>query len=297
MNKKPQIICVGSIVWDIIGRSKIKMHLGADRPGKIIKIPGGVALNLAMKLRKTNIEVAIIGVIGEDTAGKELLEQIQRRGIIVDQICISKNLPTDTYIAVEGANGVVGAIADFQTLENCEDKILTSLKKTITNLKFRNFRPIIALDGNLSEKILNKLNSDPSFESLDMRIAPASPGKAQRLKSCLNGNITTIYVNLEEASLILNKKFLSSRIAAKALASNYKTRVIITNGAKNVTLTDGDKLISAKPPTVKVSRVTGAGDIFMASHIQAEMKGHKNLHAIQFALNQTAKYITSSDEL
>ena len=43
MNKKPQIFCVGSIVWDIIGRSNIKMPLGADRPGKIIKIPGGVA--------------------------------------------------------------------------------------------------------------------------------------------------------------------------------------------------------------------------------------------------------------
>jgi len=297
MNKKPQIFCVGSIVWDIIGRSKINMPLGADRPGTIIKIPGGVALNLAMKLRKNNIQVAIIGVIGNDTAGKELLEQIQQRGITTDYVCILKNLPTDTYMAIEGTNGLIGAIADFRTLENYEEQILTSLQYAITKLKYRNFQPIIALDGNLSERLLSKLNSDAKFKSLDIRIAPASPGKAKRLKNCLNGNITTIYLNLEEASLMLNQTFLSSKAAAKALAVNCKTRIIVTDGPENVTLVADGKLISAKPPTVKVSRITGAGDVFMASHIQAEMEGHKHLDAIEFALQQTAKYISSSDKL
>ena len=297
MNKKPQIFCVGSIVWDIIGRSKIKMPFGADRPGNIIIVPGGVALNLAMKLRKNNMKVAIIGVIGNDTAGKELLEQIHQRGITTEHLCILKDVPTDIYMAVEGTNGLIGAIADFRTLENHEEQILTSLQNVITKLNDGNSLPIIALDGNLSESLLSKFNSDTLFRSLDIRNAPASPGKAKRLKSCLNGNIKTIYVNLEEANLMLNQTFLSSRAAAKALAVNNSTRVIVTNGPENVTLITDDKLVSAKPPKVKVRRITGAGDIFMASHIQAEMEGYKHLDAIEFALNQTAKYISSSDRL
>ena len=52
MIKKPDIVCIGSVLWDIIGRSSAKMNLAADRPGKIIRIPGGVALNLAMSLQK-----------------------------------------------------------------------------------------------------------------------------------------------------------------------------------------------------------------------------------------------------
>ena len=151
--------------------------------------------------------------------------------------------------------------------------------------------------GSGAAEILRKLNYDTKFKSLDLRIAPASPGKANRLKSCLNGNITTIYVNLEEANLILNQTFLSSKSAAEALAVNCNTRVIVTDGPKSVTLIADDKLISAKPPTVKVARITGAGDVFMASHIQAEMEGHKHLDAIKFALNQTANYISSSDKL
>ena len=41
MQKKLDIICIGSVLWDIIGRSTYAMSLGSDKPGKIIKIPGG----------------------------------------------------------------------------------------------------------------------------------------------------------------------------------------------------------------------------------------------------------------
>ena len=297
MNKKPQIFCVGSIVWDIIGRSGVKMPLGADRPGKIIKIPGGVALNLAMKLRRNNIDVAIIGIIGNDIAGSELLKEIQEREILTDHIIISNDLSTDTYIAIEGSNGLIGAIADFSTLEYCEDKIFDSLVKLISNIKDKEYYPIIALDGNISDKLLTKLNSEPLFESLDMRIAPASPGKAERLKCCVNGNIKTIYVNLEEVNLILNETHACSSNAAEAFAKKYQTRIMITNGSENITLVDKGIFFSAKPPIVEISRITGAGDVLMASHIQAEMQGYKKLDAIHFALNQTAKYISSSDSL
>ncbi|MGA0925043.1 MAG: kinase, partial [Lutimaribacter sp.] len=40
----PSILCIGSVLWDIIGRSTQPMPLGADRPGRITMMPCGVAL-------------------------------------------------------------------------------------------------------------------------------------------------------------------------------------------------------------------------------------------------------------
>ncbi len=43
----PDILCIGSVLWDIIGRAGAVMRLGSDVPGRITRIPGGVAMNIA----------------------------------------------------------------------------------------------------------------------------------------------------------------------------------------------------------------------------------------------------------
>ena len=297
MKKKPDIICIGSVLWDIIGRSTAKMNLAADQPGKIIRIPGGVALNLAMSLQQNGFNSLILSVIGKDHEGDQLIEELKSRRIITDYIYRTNEFPTDSYMAIEGSNGLVGAIADTQTLEKCEKNIFSPLQNgTLGDVK-NLWSGLIALDGNLTETLLKQINTDSLFKKADIRIAPASPGKALRLRTCLNGNVGTVYVNLEEANLILNQNHKTSRLAAKALTNIGFRRAIVTNGEKPVTVSENHNLISLTPPIVKVTRVTGAGDVFMASHIQAEMVGQKNENAIISALNQTAKYISSSEML
>ena len=297
MKKKPDIICIGSVLWDVIGRSTAKMNLAADQPGKIIRIPGGVALNLAMSLQQNGFNSLILSVIGKDHEGDQLIEELKSRRIITDYIYRTNEFPTDSYMAIEGSNGLVGAIADTQTLEKCEKNIFSPLQNgTLGDVK-NPWSGLIALDGNLTETLLKQINTDSLFKKADIRIAPASPGKALRLRTCLNGNVGTVYVNLEEANLILNQNHKTSRLAAKALTNIGFRRAIVTNGEKPVTVSENHNLISLTPPIVKVTRVTGAGDVFMASHIQAEIVGQKNKNAIISALNQTAKYISSSEML
>ena len=48
----PDILCIGSVLWDIIGRSHASMRLGSDVPGRITRLPGGVAMNIAMTLAR-----------------------------------------------------------------------------------------------------------------------------------------------------------------------------------------------------------------------------------------------------
>ena len=44
-----RILCAGSVLWDIIGHTEKVLGLGGDRGGKIVRIAGGVAFNLAEK--------------------------------------------------------------------------------------------------------------------------------------------------------------------------------------------------------------------------------------------------------
>lgn len=297
MQKKLDIICIGSVLWDIIGRSTYTMSSGSDKPGKIIKIPGGVALNLAMALQKNGFNSSLLSAIGADNDGDQLIEQIKLRGIDTEHIYRAKSFPTDKYMAVEGSNGLIGAIADTHTLERCEKHILSPLKNGKLYKLNEPWAGIIVLDGNLTENLLNKINSDPLFRNVDLRVAPASPGKAVRLRTCLNGNVRTVYMNLEEANLIVNQNFNESCSAAIALLNAGFKRAVVTNGGNKVTVAEKDSQITITPPNVDVVRVTGAGDVFMASHIQAELIGKQKETAINFALNQTAKYISGSEKL
>ena len=42
---------------------------------------------------------------------------------------------------------------------------------------------MIAVDGNLTEGLLAAIADDPAFAAADLRLAPASPGKAERLRA------------------------------------------------------------------------------------------------------------------
>ena len=39
MNTQTQILCIGSVLWDVIGRSASHMRQGSDVPGRITRLP------------------------------------------------------------------------------------------------------------------------------------------------------------------------------------------------------------------------------------------------------------------
>ncbi len=73
MQKRPEILCIGSVLWDVIGRSTRAMQAGSDVPGRITRLPGGVAMNIAMTLRRFNLSPALLSVVGQDQEGLELI--------------------------------------------------------------------------------------------------------------------------------------------------------------------------------------------------------------------------------
>lgn len=273
------------------------MHVGSDVPGRITRLPGGVAMNIAMTLRRFDMRPAILTAIGRDTEGDELIQACEDMGIITDYVYLSKDLPTDRYVAVEGANGLISAIADSHSLEAAGDKILDPLKNGTLGDATSPYAGIIALDGSMTEASLSRVAKSPYFAASDLRIAPASPGKAERLSPLLDHPGATIYLNLEEAGLLCHKKFKSSAEGAAGLMARGARRVLVTDGGKSASDGSAEGILSASPPEVLVTRVTGAGDTFMAAHIAAETNGANRTSALESALQAAANYVSGDTPL
>ncbi|MFZ1726151.1 MAG: PfkB family carbohydrate kinase [Albidovulum sp.] len=292
MTEKPDILCIGSVLWDIIGRSPSHMQAGADVPGRITRLPGGVAMNIAMTLVRFGLKPALLTAIGRDPEGDDLISACQQLGMITDHIYRSDDLPTDRYMAVEGGNGLIAAIADAHSLEAAGDKILRPLADGRLGRESDPWTGPIALDGNLTQSLLADIARAAQFASADLRIAPASPGKAERLLPLLPMANATIYVNIEEAGLLCQRRFHGAEDAAQGLLDRGAARVLVTDGGRSCADGTAQGIIVATPPQVLVTRITGAGDTFMAAHLVAEMRGADRAAALGAALTAAAHYVS-----
>ena len=294
MTITPDILCIGSVLWDVIGRAETAMRQGSDMPGRITRLPGGVALNIAMALARFGLRPALLSAVGRDAEGEELIRACITRGLITDLIYRSDDLPTDKYMAVEGSNGLIAAIADAHSLEAVGDKILRPFSDGSLPSPYQG---AVALDGNLTLDLLGQMAQSPLLAQADLRVAPASPGKALRLSPFIQARRGTLYVNLEEAGLLCQAGFASSAEAARGLLDRGAVRAVVTHGGAPATVAGPDGLITLTPPSVHVARVTGAGDTFMAAHISAELKGKTAEGALREALEAAALYVSGETKI
>lgn len=268
------------------------MRVGSDVPGRITRLPGGVAMNIAMTLRRFGLHPALLTAIGVDAEGQELVAKAARMGLNTDHIYRSSDLPTDMYMAIEGANGLIAAVADAHSLEAAGDKILSPLANGALGSEAAPWDGLVALDGNLTEELLQQIATSPLFAKADLRVAPASPGKAERLLALLGHPTATLYVNLEEAGLLCQTEFTSSDAAANALVARGAYRALVTDGGRSASVGTAEGTLTQTPPNVLVTRVTGAGDTFMAAHIASEVQGLDGPAALARALKAAATYVS-----
>lgn len=268
------------------------MRAGSDVPGRITRLPGGVAMNIAMTLRRYGMVPEVLTAIGKDPEGQEILTACHGLGVGTQFAYVSEDLPTDRYMAVEGANGLIAAIADAHSLEAAGGKILRPLTEGPLGTYDAPYSGLIALDGNLTESLLSEIAKSPLFAKSDLRIAPASPGKAERLRPLLGLENATFYVNCEEAGLLCHQNFENAVVAAETLRRTGAARVLVTDGGAEAAMATKKAIYRARPPEVLVTRVTGAGDTFMAAHIALEARGAPTQEALERALEAAANYVS-----
>src|SRR5690606_13785367 len=96
-----RILCIGAMLWDVIGRAARVMAHGADVPGRIRHIPGGVALNVALAMARQGLAPVILSAVARDAEGEALTAAAMAGGVDCRWLARDTGQPTDTYMAIE----------------------------------------------------------------------------------------------------------------------------------------------------------------------------------------------------
>ncbi len=277
MNKKPNILVVGSINMDLVLRThKIpsagESHIGID----YTHIPGGKGANQAVAAALLGANVDFAGKVGRDSNGLRLKKGIESKGISTEYLTVDEQSQTglavvmleDTgqnrIIIFSGANMQIRSEEVQKAFEKNYDAVIIQFEvpqeiviETCTLATEKNI-PVVVDAGPAQNFPLEKING----------ITILSPNETETREMC--GIEPDSIENTEKAAKILKQR------------SNADI-IVIKMGKKGALLYSGEnsKLFSA--PEVKVVDTTAAGDAFTGALALEYIKSGNIEKAIKFA--------------
>jgi ribokinase len=286
-NKSWDVVVLGGLNTDFLVRSE---HLPG--PGQTVQGdplytgPGGKGANQAVAAARLGGRVAMIGRVGEDRRGRDLLAALRRNGVDVKHVeRDSKEQSGAAIIAVndEGEKQISSAPAanmrlTVQQVLDAEDLIA---RAKVLLLQLEVPMPATLKAAQLAKKYGTKVVLDP---------APPTT-----LPKQLFPLLYAIRPNSDEAEKITGKKIRNPRQAKTA------GLVLLKRGVQVVALQagdEGDLILSASEeilvPRLKVKTVdaTGAGDAFAAAFAMGLAEG-LSLRRTAHLANATAALSTT----
>ncbi|RNB91812.1 ribokinase [Brevibacillus fluminis] len=287
MLSNPKIVVVGSLNMDIVVETDVIPMVGETVLGQQAHfIPGGKGANQAVALARLGADVQMIGAVGTDSFGKDLLDALQREGIALDGIKQEDGVATGIAIiqlcqkdnritVVPGANHRVlpSDVDRHESLIAAADLVLLQMEIPL---------PTVVQAARIAKRygktvILNPAPAQVLPEGLLAQIDYITPNKSEL--DVLAGNESQGQKDLEQS-------------IAQMFAQGAK-HVITTLGANGVAFAGNDTPLTTCPCySVEVVDTTGAGDAFNAGLAYSIATGAKLADAANFASRVAALSVT-----
>jgi pseudouridine kinase len=277
-------VVVGGINVDTLARIGGETVPGSSNPGTTVTAPGGVGRNVAENLALLGSPVRMIGMIGEDHHGADLLARLATLGVDVHGVRRTSTR-TGTYTAVLDRDGsLVIGVADMAATE--------SLAPDHVDAAAMSDASWLVLDGNLRTDTIAHCLELAAEQQVPVVLDPVGVAKAARL-GALPG-LHTFTPNRDEL-----RAWAGTDDVETALARAHEQGIDVVwlrDGADGSTLhvsghvsghTSGhiaDATVTRLrlPPAVVVD-VTGAGDSMLAAYVHRLRAGDSVADAGWFA--------------
>jgi ribokinase len=270
MTKRPQVTVLGSLNMDISVTVPRLPGPGATVLGSAARFtPGGKGANQAVAAARLGADVRMVGCVGDDDFGRQLLAAQRAEGIDADAVRVTPGVPTGlAMIAVDesgenlivvapGANGQVGPADVAAAAASHRDVLVLSAEI-----------PAPAITAALAQQAQQTQHSQ-----IILNLAPASQNAAE-IVAAGGATLDWLVVNESEAAAILGHKvdgLNDAAQAATALTRRGPRHAVVTAGAHGAALVQ-----AATTPTGNAAEVikgfrvhaidtVGAGDTFVGA--------------------------------
>lgn len=279
---KPRILVVGSLVMDLIVTTERFCNAGETVIGSgFSTAPGGKGANQAVQAARLGADVTMVGKVGNDDFGRNLIDSAKKSGVNTDRIFITEDAPT-----------AVGNVQIQKNQNGTENRIIVvpgaNFKLTVKDVAFLkeeigNYDMVI-----LQHEIPQSVNIAVAYyakaKGVPVMLNPApSANVPTELISCLS----YISPNEHEAADIVGIEPVGDDAVVDAISAIHNmgaSNVLITLGKAGCAFSDGQSITHSHSVDVApVIDPTAAGDSFIGAFCTAISSGIASKDALLFA--------------
>ena len=232
---KPKILVVGSFVMDQIATTEIFPREGQTvLGGTFSKAPGGKGANQAVQMARLGAEVTMVGKLGHDSNGEEMIRTCKEAGICTDYVLYDDKLPSGcSVIILEEAPGkqTVNRIIVLSGSNMSTPEDVAFLKEKIAEYD------LVVLQLEIPMEI-NELVAEYAYAKgvpVMLNSAPSAP-----LSDSLLSHLTYISPNEHEAYDMVGIRISHSGKEVNLKEAKAATAALKAKGVKNVLITLGE---------------------------------------------------------
>lgn len=276
---------IGDLLIDVVARLAEPIQPGSDAAAAIQRHGGGAGANVAAWLAALGVPVTLVGRVGDDRAGRELVTALQRDGVTC-ALTADPVRPTGTIVVLVAPDGERTMIADRGANGGLEPADLPAgLFAAGAHLHLSGYT-LLAQDSRAAARAaLSRARAAGMTVSIDPASArPLALADPDWFLDETRGSAFCL-PNLDEARLLTGEDRPSD--AAQALAAVYG-EVVVTLGSAGACWTDGQRLLQVPAARVAVVDATGSGDAFAAGFLAARLAGDDPAAALAVATRLAA---------
>ncbi|WP_068675049.1 ribokinase [Oceanobacillus sp. Castelsardo] len=272
-----KIVVVGSASMDLVVTADKRPKAGETLIGESFQtVPGGKGANQAVAAARLGATVSLIGRVGEDAFGKEIVENLKENGVSVNYVEPVPHLASGTahITLAEGDNSII-------FVKGANDEVIpTYLEKAVSTMREAD---MIMVQQEIPEETVEYI---ADFCKRFNKKWLLNPAPARKISDKVIESATYLTPNEHEFTVMFGEEIRSE------VLSRYPNKLFITEGKNGVRYFNGVSEEIVPSYVVEPVDTTGAGDTFNAAFAVAVAEGKAINEALRFANRAASISIT-----